>query len=148
MRARVARAADGELIDVAGVAHLFKLTASDAGGRLGLERFEIGPGVIGARPHIHHEHDECFVVLDGTLTVDTADGAVRLGRGDLAFAPRGALHGFRNTDADYAIALCLYTPAGYERYFRDVHELIASGQEPSDAALARLRANYATTTPG
>jgi len=40
----------------------------------------------------------------------------------VAHAPRGALHGFRNAHADIvAQALCLYTPPGYEQYFRDVH---------------------------
>lgn len=130
-----------------GVEHLFKLTAADAGGRLGVERFVLPPGVVGARPHVHHEHDECFIVLEGTLAIDVVAGEVQLGRGDLAYAPRGALHGYRNDGQDAVVGLCLYTPAGYEQYFRDVHALIETGQEPTAEALARLRSNYATTTP-
>ncbi|MEU2351349.1 cupin domain-containing protein [Modestobacter sp. NPDC049651] len=139
--ATVVRAADGEEIDVAGVRHLFKLT----GGRLGLERFELAPGTVGARPHVHSAHDEYFYVLTGRLMVDTTGGAVELGPGDLAAAPRGAVHGYRNESADVPVtALCLYTPPGYEQYFRDVHAAVAAGAEPTPELLAELRSRYAT----
>jgi quercetin dioxygenase-like cupin family protein len=137
----VVRAADGEVIEAAGVRHLFKLT----GGALGLERFDLPPGTVGARPHVHHAHDEHFYVLAGRMTVDTADGPVELGPGDLASAPRGSVHGYRNDSPDTAVAaLCLYTPPGYEQYFRDVHAAVAGGAEPTPELLAELRARYAT----
>ncbi|MBB3676354.1 cupin domain-containing protein [Modestobacter versicolor] len=137
----VVRAADGELIDAAGVAHLFKLT----GGRLGLERFEVPPLTVGAGPHVHGSHDEYFYVLAGALTLTTDDGEVTLGAGDLAAAPRGSLHGYRNASADTtATALCLYTPPGYEQYFRDVHAAAAEGAEVTPELLAELRSRYDT----
>lgn len=145
-KAWVVRADEGELIDVAGVAHLFKLTSAETSGRLGVERFTLAPGVVGAQPHIHHAHDECFVALDGVLTVTTGAGDVELAPGDLAFAGRGAVHGFRDAGAVDVVALCLYTPPGYENYFRDVHELVASGLEPTPERLAELRSRYSTTT--
>jgi mannose-6-phosphate isomerase-like protein (cupin superfamily) len=141
VRATVVRAGEGELIEAAGVAHLFKLT----GGRLGLERFDVPPLTVGARPHVHGSHDEYFYVLGGTLTVDTADGEVALRPGDLAAAPRGAVHGYRNASPDTpATALCLYTPPGYEQYFRDVHAALAEGADPTPALLAELRSRYDT----
>lgn len=115
--AHIIRAAAGESIPAAGIDHLFKLTSADTDGRLGLERFEVPPLTIGARPHIHHAHDECFYVVGGDLTVATDEGEVVLGPGDLAYAPRGSVHGFRNADAIVAsIVLCIYTPPGYEQY--------------------------------
>ncbi|WP_369136890.1 cupin domain-containing protein [Modestobacter versicolor] len=141
MRATVVRAAEGERVDAAGVAHLFKLT----GGRLGLERFDVPPLTVGAGPHVHGSHDEYFYVLGGTLTVTTDDGEVELSTGDLAAAPRGALHGYRNASPDTpATALCLYTPPGYEQYFRDVHAAAADGAEVTPALLAELRSRYDT----
>jgi quercetin dioxygenase-like cupin family protein len=140
----VVRSADGELIPAAGVDHLFKLTGRDTSGRLGLERFHLPPGVVGARPHVHRAHDESFYVLSGSLTVATDDGDVVLGPGDLAHAPRGALHGFRNASDVAVHALCLYTPPGYEQYFRDVHAAVAAGAELTVDLLAELRSHYAT----
>src|SRR5690242_3726567 len=52
------RPGEGELIEVAGVDHLFRLTATQTGGRFAFEEFTLDPGVLGARPHVHHGHDE------------------------------------------------------------------------------------------
>ncbi len=139
------RAGQGELISAAGVEHRFKLTAGHTGGRLGFEEFVVPPATLGARPHVHRSHDESFYVLDGELTVATADGEIVLGPGDLAHAPRGSVHGFRNADPAAAVrALCLYTPTGYEQYFRDVHAAVAAGTELTDDLLRDLRARYDT----
>jgi len=127
------------------VEHVFKLTGADTGERLGLAQFVVPPGIVGAAPHIHHAHDECFFVLDGELTVATEVGEVVLGPGDLAYAPRGSVHGFRNAVADRpTLALCVYTPPGYEGYFRDVHDAVTGGAELTPGLIAGLRLPYAT----
>jgi quercetin dioxygenase-like cupin family protein len=137
----VVRAGAGELIETAGVEHLFQLT----GGRLGVERFVVPPSTVGARPHVHGSHDEYFYVLDGTLTLATEDGETALTAGDLAAAPRGSVHGYRNASPEVpATALCLYTPPGYEQYFRDVHAAAADGAEVTPELLAELRSRYDT----
>ena len=140
----VVRADEGEPISAAGVSHLFKLTS----GRLGLARFVVPPGVVGAAPHVHHEHDETFYVLHGALTVATSEGETALLPGDLAYAPRGSVHGFRNASDEEVVALCTYTPPGYEQYFRDVHEAVASGAELTPELVAELRRRYATEAAG
>jgi len=143
----VVRSGAGELLDVGGIRHLFALTAGHTEGRLGLEEFVLPPGTLGARPHVHGAHDEYFVVLSGELTLSTAGDDVVLGPGDVAAALRGTAHGYRNdSGTEPARALCLYTPAGYEQYFRDVHAAVASGAEPTDDLLALLRSRYDTTT--
>lgn len=143
--AQVVRAGDGERISAAGVEHLFKLTGAATGQLFGLEEFVVPPGALGARPHVHHGHDEYFFVLDGELTVATEDGEVVLVRGDLAHAPRGSVHGFRNADRQHPTrALCMYTPPGYEQYFRDVHAAVEAGTEVTDDLLRDLRGRYDT----
>jgi len=143
--ALVVTAGAGELIAIAGVEHLFKLTGDHTGGRFGLEEFTVAPGTLGARPHVHRAHDEYFYVLAGELTVATDAGEVLLGPGDLAAAPRGSVHGFRNASGDTAVrGICMYTPPGYEQYFRDVHAAVAAGAEPTVDLLAELRAEYQT----
>ncbi len=140
----VVRAGAGESISAVGVEHLFKLTGSDTGNRLGLSRFVVPPGVVGATPHVHRDHDETFYVLEGVLTVATAEGEIAVLPGDLAYAPRGSVHGFRNAGEDETVALCVYTPPGYEQYFRDVHEAVAGGAELTPELVAELRTRYAT----
>ncbi|GII05003.1 cupin domain-containing protein [Planobispora takensis] len=140
------RPGDGELIAVAGVEHFFRLTGEHTGGRFAFEEFTLAPGVIGARPHVHHGHDEYFYVLDGELTLHDGDGEVTAGPGHLLSAVRGTPHGFRNASASTVRGLCLYTPAGYEGYFREVHAAVAAGAEVSDELLAEFRARYRTTS--
>ncbi|MFH8681708.1 cupin domain-containing protein [Streptomyces lydicus] len=135
---------EGELVDVAGVAHFFRLTAEHTDGHFAFEEFSLAPGVIGARPHVHDGHDEYFYVLEGELTLHTGDGEVTAGPGHLLAATRGTPHGFRNAGATTARALCLYTPAGYENYFRDVHAAVSAGAEATDELLAEFRSRYRT----
>ena len=143
--AAIIRASEGEAIPAAGVQHLFKVTGANTAGLFGLEQFLVPPDTLGARPHIHWGHDEYFYVLEGELTVATGATEVVLGAGDLAQAGRGAVHGFRNASMSTPTrALCMYTPPGYEQYFRDVHAAVAAGSELTVDLLRDLRAGYAT----
>jgi quercetin dioxygenase-like cupin family protein len=145
VKALVRRPGEGEMIRVAGVEHFFRLTAAQTGGRFAMEEFTLAPGVIGARPHVHHGHDEYFYVLEGELTLHDGDGEVTVGPGHTLAAVRGAPHGYRNAGAAPVRGLCLYTPAGYENYFREVHAAVSAGAEASEAMLTEFRSRFQTT---
>ncbi|MFE3454562.1 cupin domain-containing protein [Nonomuraea sp. NPDC059194] len=115
-------------------------------GRFAFEEFTLGAGIVGARPHVHAGHDEYFYVLDGELTLHNGDGEVTVGPGHLLSAVRGTPHGFRNAGTGTVRALCLYTPAGYEGYFREVHAAVAAGAEVTDELLAEFRSRYRTAS--
>ena len=136
---------EGEVIRVAGVDHVFTLTAGHTGGRFAMEEFTLAPGVVGARPHVHHGHDEYFYVLDGDLTVHDGSGEVTVGPGHTLAAVRGTPHGYRNAATVPVRGLCLYTPAGYEGYFREVHAAVSAGAETTDAMLSEFRGRFQTT---
>ena len=59
--------------------------------------------------HAHADTDELFFVVDGTLTIQTRDGDVVLGPGELFVVPRGAEHCPR---ADAEAAVMLIEPRG------------------------------------
>jgi mannose-6-phosphate isomerase-like protein (cupin superfamily) len=59
--------------------------------------------------HAHADTDELFFVVDGTLTIQTRDGDVVLGPGELFVVPRGAEHCPR---ADEEAAVMLIEPRG------------------------------------
>lgn len=144
-RAVLRRPGEGELIRVAGVDHVFQLTAEHTGGRFAMEEFTLAPGVVGARPHVHHGHDEYFYVLDGELSLHDGTGEVTVGPGHTLAAVRGTPHGYRNAGTAPVRGLCLYTPAGYENYFRDVHAAVGAGAEVTEAMLTEFRSRYRTT---
>lgn len=45
--------------------------------------------------HVHHAEDEVFYVLEGRISISTAEGSVEIGAGESAFAPRGIPHVYR-----------------------------------------------------
>src|SRR5690242_3211336 len=102
---------EGELLTLPGVEHLFLLTGADTGGAVALEEFALAPGVVGARPHVHEEHDEYFYVLEGVLTLFTGERETSVRAGTVFAAPRGTPHGYRNAGSAVVRGLCLYTPA-------------------------------------
>ena len=42
--------------------------------------------------HDHHDTDEAFIVLDGSLRIDFRDGAVQLSAGEMFVVPKGVEH--------------------------------------------------------
>ena len=50
-------------------------------------------------PHVHPDHVDAFVVLEGEVEFTAGDGTVVLGPGGIIAAPPGARHGFRARSA-------------------------------------------------
>ncbi|WP_117210078.1 cupin domain-containing protein [Allorhizocola rhizosphaerae] len=123
-----------------------RLTGEDTGGQLSIVEFTMPPGAMGAAPHIHHGHTEEFVITEGEITFDLAPGTEVVGAGGTVSVPPGAAHGFRNASGQPARLIGLFRPAGYEQYFREVHEMVVSGHMPTPEDLAKLRARFNTTS--
>src|SRR5687767_898445 len=123
----VIRSGPFERLCVVGNELLVRLTGADTGGELSIVEFTLPPGSIGAAPHIHHVHTKDFVVIAGEVTFDLlTDGqaaAETVGAGAAVTVPKGVAHGFRNSGTAPARLIGLFRPAGYEQYFRDVHEM-------------------------
>lgn len=66
--------------------------------------------------HVHNEHDEALFAPDGDFDVYYDDERVRVGRGELAYFPKGVPHGFRNTEDRMARIRIAFEP-GLERGF-------------------------------
>ncbi|QFZ20882.1 cupin domain-containing protein [Saccharothrix syringae] len=139
------RPEDVEELPAVGGAYRITLSGADTGGRLAVVEMRLAAGALGAAPHVHHGHEEDFVVLDGEIAFDTGDGDVVVGAGGSVAVPRGSAHGFRNATGEPARCLMILTPAGYEDYFREVSALVAAGHEPTAAELDELRARFRTT---
>jgi mannose-6-phosphate isomerase-like protein (cupin superfamily) len=60
-----------------------------------------------AQLHVHHEDDEAFHVLDGTLRFRFADRTVDVPAGGTVFVPAGVAHAYEAIEARY---LAILTP--------------------------------------
>ena len=112
------------------------LTSGDATEeRFGLVELSSLPA--GSMPplHVHHEHDEGFFVLEGSVTLFVPGASIELGVGDYYVAPRGVPHTYRVGDTD-ARWLCTSSPAGFERFVAGVAALSTQDPESVTAVAA------------
>jgi oxalate decarboxylase/phosphoglucose isomerase-like protein (cupin superfamily) len=58
--------------------------------------------------------------------------------------PPGAPHTFANASDEPAVLLNTFTPDLYVQYFRDLHDMIASGQPVTPRDAVGVMARYAT----
>jgi oxalate decarboxylase/phosphoglucose isomerase-like protein (cupin superfamily) len=58
--------------------------------------------------------------------------------------PPGAPHSFANPGPEAAVLLNTFTPDLYVQYFRDLRQLVSSGQPLTGDAVVAVMARYAT----
>lgn len=114
------------------------------GHRLGLGEITIAPHTDGPQQHRHAQHDEGFYVVSGTATFTVGETAHEAPAGSLVMVPPGAPHTFANHTDQPAVLLNTFTPDLYVQYFRDLHQMIESGQPMTDDAVRGVMAKYAT----
>lgn len=138
------RAEDAERLVLPFGEFTVRLTGERTGGALSVVETVLPAGALGAAPHIHHAHEEYFLVTDGEVTFDVPGGAEVVGAGGSVAVPRGRAHGFRNASDTEARLTLMFTPAGYENYFRDVARAAAAGEPITPELLAELRGRQRT----
>ena len=93
---------------------VLKATGTETGGTIAFLEATTAPGA-GADPHVHHNNDELFYVLEGLMRFQVAERTVEAPPGTFLFVPRGTVHAARNVGTVPARLLAAYVPAGPER---------------------------------
>jgi quercetin dioxygenase-like cupin family protein len=97
-------------------------TSESTGGKYGLvDMIEVAAGDMPPL-HVHHTHDEGFLLLDGRLSLFLPDREITLRPGEFVLAPRRIPHTYQVGDSP-ARWLVLSTPAGFEQFVEDVAAL-------------------------
>jgi len=112
--------------------------------RLGLGEITIAPHTDGPQQHRHAQHDEGFYVISGTARFTVGDNSYDAGPGTLVMVPTGAPHTFANPGEETTVLLNTFTPDLYVQYFRDLQDMVDSGQSLTSDAVAGVMARYAT----
>ena len=99
---------------------------------------------LAAPMHRHSREDEYSFVLEGRVGAQLGDEVVFAGRGDLVFKPAISAHTFWNAADEPARILDVISPAGFERFFKEIVDL----RRPPDRTNARrsLRATGWSST--
>jgi mannose-6-phosphate isomerase-like protein (cupin superfamily) len=119
----------------------FMIDGSEAAERFSLVEHPMSPRALAAPLHLHTREDEYSYVLHGRMGALLGDEVVEAGPGDLVFKPRNQWHTFWNASDEPCRILEIISPAGFERFFKELHELGGAIQAAPEA-LAQLNARY------
>jgi quercetin dioxygenase-like cupin family protein len=122
----VVRPGEGRAVELEGVGVVFKLWAEDTGGAVAIVEHPFAVGAL-VSPHLHTREDEYSIVTEGEVGFRSGDREVVLGAGGYIAKPRGEIHAMWNAGAVPARIIEVISPAGFERFFRDIADLAASG---------------------
>ena len=102
------------------------------------------PGAPAPPVHLHRRTVEGFYGLSGTFSFLVAAQTLELKPGAHILVPPGQPHTFWNAGDESASCLILLSPAGFERYFRELAERLGADQSEEAALSVRreLSARY------
>ena len=80
---------------------------------------DVSPGTV-IPVHLHENEDEIIFIQSGTGEATLGDSTVALAAGATLFVPQGTWHGGRNTGTETLKWIAIYSPSGFEGYFREI----------------------------
>jgi mannose-6-phosphate isomerase-like protein (cupin superfamily) len=103
----------------------------------------------GFPPHIQHDEDEAYYVIEGTYAFLIGAREEVLGVGEFLIVPRGTLHGYVNPGSESARMLILTTPGHNKQlFFEEVGDsLDRPVWEPDMARFLAAAPNYGIDIP-
>jgi quercetin dioxygenase-like cupin family protein len=99
---------------------VLKLLREETGDSIMLFEETAPAGTVSTTLHLHHDSDEIIYVLSGEITFKVGEEIIVGGPGACAFIPRGVAHAWKNTGAETARLLFLYTPGGAGAFFEEL----------------------------
>ena len=103
---------------------------------LTISEFDYGPGQRGAQRHVHREHADAFLVVEGEFTFHLREGSRSLGAGTLIVFPPGVVHGFDNDSSGHTRAFNFHMPSfGFADYMRGRNPDFDQFDPPEDGGL-------------
>lgn len=124
-----------------GVGVAFKIDGDDVGGAISVVEHPFAVGAL-VPPHVHHREDEISYVLEGEIGFRSNDREVVLGAGGYIVKPRGEVHAMWNAGRETARMIEIITPAGFERFFRELADMNAASGGASLEEVGALAARY------
>jgi quercetin dioxygenase-like cupin family protein len=112
-------ATDGELVYVGRDPVRIKISPGGTTGRFAMITQEVSPGTS-IPVHLHEKEDEIIFIQSGVGEATLGDSRVQLAAGSTLFVPQGTWHGGRNTGTATLMWIAIYSPSGFEGYFREI----------------------------
>ena len=135
---------EGYSISLGGLGIIHKLSGEDTGGSFAIVEHPLQPGALAAPPHTHLNEDEFSLVLEGEVGVQIGERVYRATPGTYILKPRGIPHTFWNSGTQPARIMEIISPAGFEKYFEEIAEVVsvAAGEPPDRAKILKIATRY------
>jgi quercetin dioxygenase-like cupin family protein len=121
---------EGDAFSAAGDVYRLLVSGRRTGDVYALHEIRVSPN-NGPPPHIHSREDESFFVLEGEVDFQVGDEKITARHGTFIQGPRGIEHSFKNNTQLPARLLVFVTPAGFENFFNEFAQPIASFDSPA-----------------
>lgn len=127
------KASEGEARWWMGALAIIKASGKDTDKQFALVEVVEHEGAV-APLHVHHNEDEAFWVLEGSLTFEVGDKTIKAEAGSFLFGPKDVPHRY-TVDSGPARLLFILSPSGFEDFIRETSEPASSPVLPpqSDA---------------
>jgi quercetin dioxygenase-like cupin family protein len=136
----VVRQGEGTTGDLGSIGVVFKLWGDQTNGAVSIVEHPFPVGAL-VPPHLHTREDEYSIVTEGEIGFRSGDREVVLGAGGYITKPRNEVHTMWNAGSVPARMIEVISPAGFERFFKELSDLAASGP-PAPETVALMAARY------
>ena len=132
---------EGDTTSLFGDTYVVKAAGEETGGALAVIEAALAPRSAGTPLHVNTLEDENYYVVEGTLTFRLGERTLEAPAGTFVHIPKGVVHTHWNaTDAPVQL-LGFPAPAGFEKFFADLAELMGS-MPPGPPDMSRMAAVY------
>jgi quercetin dioxygenase-like cupin family protein len=138
----VLEAGQGRSVSLRGTEVAFKIESDRAGGASSTE-WTAQPG-FDTGVHVHQRLEETWYVIDGELEFRAGDETFTARTGAWVFVPPQVPHAFANRGDTPVRFILILSPAGHDRYFDELAEILAVDGPPDSEAIGELRKRYDT----
>lgn len=113
-----------------------------AGATMSMVISEVPPGTS-VPVHLHRHEDELIFIHTGTGLVTHGDRQVPSTAGAMLYVPKGVWHGVVNTGPDTLTWCAIWSPPGFEQFFRETGvPFDSAGAAPTPAQMAESARKY------
>lgn len=134
-------AGQGRTIRAFGEELHFHLTGENTGGACA-QWIEVTPPGSGPPPHYHTNEEECFYVLEGTVSFFKDGVWTEVGPGAGAFIPKNSVHTFKNTGDIPSRMLVTTMPSGFETFMSRCEEVWNQPDGPDMDRIVQISAEH------
>jgi quercetin dioxygenase-like cupin family protein len=115
-------------IGLVGDTYTITVTGEQTGGRFCIVDMHVLPG--GGPPPHRHDFEETFILLEGEMEATFRGEKLTVRAGDTLNIPANAPHRFHNLSDRPVRMICICSPAGIDRFFREVGIPVATRTTP------------------